>query len=332
MSWRDLSARGAKLIKRVVTRSDSSFKFAFLFLRPEQAQAMADVYQFCRIVDDIVDERAPGELGREHASQGLETWRGYVAALYGQSGGEAQALPWADAPLRERELCERLAKAIELFSMPRAPFDEIIAGCAMDLELSFYRDAKELELYCYRVASCVGLLCIAIFGDQGEGACRYANHLGLALQYTNILRDVAEDALRGRIYLPQDLLARHQIRAEDILASRYDARFQAMAAEFSEMAEAEYRAAWREYAELSSRPQLLPAEVMGRTYYEVLQELRKVRFDVFTHRPSLRRRDKLRVLASSLLHARAPLLARDPVPVEAGLDDVLHRGVHGAAP
>src|SRR5690606_12586177 len=133
--------------------------------------------------------------------------------------------------------------------------------------------------YCYRVASCVGFLCIAIFGDQSPAARRYAEHLGLALQYTNILRDVAEDAARGRVYLPQSLLQRHGMTTEDILSQRYDGRFVGLASDFADAAEREYRRAWEILREADVRA-LLPAEVMGRTYYRILQEIRVRNFNV----------------------------------------------------
>jgi phytoene synthase len=166
---------------------------------------------------------------------------------------------------------------------------------------------EALELYCYRVASCVGLLCIGIFGDQSETAQRYARHLGLALQYTNILRDVAEDAARGRVYLPLDLLARHGLDDAEVLACRYDQRFLAAAEAFADLAEAEYQRAWAELEQIADPKPLLPAEIMGRTYHEILVEIRQSGFNVFTHRASLRRRDKLKVAAVALALTSLPV-------------------------
>src|SRR5690606_26750962 len=153
---------------------------------------------------------------------------------------------------------------------------------------------------------CVGRLCLPIFGDQSPAAERYAHHLGLALQFTNILRDVGEDALRDRVYLPQDLLDRHGLSASDILAARYDDRFIAAAEVFAAIAEAEYRAAAEAFAECSDRRVLLPAEVMGKTYYAILQGIRDRRFDVFARRANLRRRDKLRVAMVALARTKLP--------------------------
>ncbi|PRQ07320.1 phytoene/squalene synthase family protein [Enhygromyxa salina] len=290
-----LVERAQSLMRRVTARSSSNFKFAFLFLSPAQRDALTQVYQFCRVVDDIVDERPPGAEGRAQAEAELAAWSQEVAHIYERSG-----------PIRT-DLGQALAGTIEHFALPRYAFDEIIAGCAMDLDITTYPDLESLELYCYRVASCVGILCIGIFGDQSELAQRYAKHLGLALQYTNILRDVGEDAARGRVYLPIDLLTRHGLSEEDALRCTYDRRFLAMAQEFHDIAESEYQKAWAELPNMPNLRPLLPAEIMGRTYHQLLAELRSRRFDVFTHRAALRRRDKLKVAAISLALTSLPL-------------------------
>lgn len=289
-----IPSRGVKLLRRLTKRSSSNFAFAFLFLGPQQREALKQIYEFCRVVDDIVDERPPGDEGIAIARAGLEAWRAEVAAIYGE--GET-TMPLGQA----------LAESRKLFDYPRKGFDEIIAGCEMDLERSRYADMDELRLYCYRVASCVGLLCIAVFGDTSPAAQDYAEHLGLALQLTNILRDVGEDAQRGRIYIPQSLLARHGLDEEAILQQRYDDRFVALASDFADSAEREYRLAKESLSRADLRA-LVPAEVMGRTYHRILQEIRDRQYNVFTRRAALRRRDKLEVAARAI--ARAMLGAR----------------------
>ena len=289
-----LPRRGAQLLERLTRRSSSNFKFAFLFLGPDQRDALQQVYEFCRVVDDIVDERPPGPEGEAAARAALAEWSREIARIYDD------AYLGDDGP--QSELGRALARTNQLFHYPREAFDEIIAGVAMDLDQSTYPDMESLRLYCYRVASCVGLLCIAIFGDQGPAARDYAEHLGLALQYTNILRDIAEDAQRGRVYVPQDLLARHGLGAQDILDYRYDGRFVAVASDFAAAAEREYQAAWAILPRAQQRA-LIPAEIMGRTYYEILQEIRARNFNVFTRRAALRRRDKLRVAALAIARA-----------------------------
>lgn len=301
----ELVERGVALLRRLGARSSSNFKFAFLFLSPEQRAALTHVYEFCRVVDDIVDERPPGPEGRAEAEAGLARWSARIANIYA-SGTSPSSDDESGGDESERELARILAQTIERFSLPRYAFDEIIAGCAMDLDITTYPDLPALERYCYRVASCVGILCIGIFGDASEPAQRYAHHLGLALQYTNILRDVGEDAARERVYLPIDLLERHGLGERDALSCTYDRRFLAMAKEFADIAESEYQKAWAELAQIPDLRPLLPAEIMGRTYHELLIELRHRNFDVFTHRASLRRRDKLKVAAISLALTSLP--------------------------
>jgi len=286
-----LGGRTSALLRRLTKRSSSNFKFAFLFLGKEQREALKLVYEYCRVVDDIVDERPAGPEGEAAARVGLDLWRQEIARIY------AEDIAACGPP--ETELGQGLARTHALFHYPREGFDEIIAGCEMDLEQTEYATAEDLRTYCYRVASCVGLLCIAIFGDQTESARAYAIHLGLALQYTNILRDVAEDAVRGRVYLPKDLLARHGLTAADVLDQVYDQRFVDAAGEFAALAETEYQLAWKRLPEVNARA-LLPAEIMGRTYYQILVETRARDFNVFARRAALRRRDKLKVAALAI--------------------------------
>ena len=301
--WTDvanaLPRRGAALWRRITTRSSSNFKFAFLFLGREQREALKWVYEFCRVVDDVVDEREPGPEGEHEARAALAEWSHEIARIYGD--------PYVEHVPPQTTLGRGLAETHALFAYPREAFDEIIAGVAMDFERDAYDDLDDLRLYCYRVASCVGLLCIAVFGDQSPAARRYAEHLGLALQYTNILRDVAEDAARGRVYIPRSLLRRHGLQRDDILSQRYDARFVAMAADFADAAEREYRRAWEALRGANARA-LLPAEVMGRTYYRILAEIRARNYNVFTRRAALRRRDKLKVAALAIARSSLPVL------------------------
>ena len=297
---RTIPGGAVALWRRLVQRSNSNFKFAFLFLGPEQREGLQQVYEFCRVVDDIVDEREPGPAGEEAARRALADWSEEVARIYGDA--------YVDDDPPHTELGRQLAESNRHFHYPRDAFDEIIAGVAMDLDRSTYDDMEQLRLYCYRVASCVGFLCVALFGDQRETTRQYAEHLGLALQYTNILRDVAEDAARGRIYLPLELLQRHGLTPDDIFNYRYDGRFVGAAADFAAAAEREYHAAWALLPDIPQR-RLLPAEIMGRTYYEILQEIRARNYNVCTRRAALRRRDKLRVAALALARAGASVLS-----------------------
>ena len=195
---------------RRVAASHSSFAASFRILQPRKRQAITAFYAFCREVDDIVDEcREPRIAGLK-----LDWWRNEVAAL---SSGRAQ-----------HPISIALADVSQDFDLPSELLLEIIDGMAMDLEQQRYADYKSLQLYCYRVASCVGLVCAEIFGYQDRRTLKYAHDLGLALQLTNILRDIGEDARRERIYLPQDELAAFGLDESDLLAGRNSASFQAL--------------------------------------------------------------------------------------------------------
>lgn len=187
-------------------RSGSSFYYSFLLLPAEQRRAIMALYAFCREVDDVVDEcREPAV-----AQAKLDWWREEIARLY------------AGAP--QHPVSRALHAAIARYQLPQEQLQEIIDGMAMDLTTSRYASFKELSLYCYRVASVVGLLAAAIFGYEDRHTRKYAHDLGIAFQLTNILRDVGEDAARGRIYLPLDELARFGVSEDEVLARRMSDR------------------------------------------------------------------------------------------------------------
>ncbi len=180
-------------------KSGSSFYYSFLFLPPEQRQAITALYAFCREVDDVVDECDDSNVARIK----LEWWRSEVNALF--AGNPSHPVTQA------------LSTSIKVFNLPQEHFIEIIDGMAMDLDQFSYQNFKELSLYCYRVASVVGLMAAEIFGYQDRMTLKYAHNLGMAFQLTNILRDVAEDAQRGRIYIPADEMERFGVSVDDIL-------------------------------------------------------------------------------------------------------------------
>jgi phytoene synthase len=182
--------------------SGSSFYYSFLFLPRPKRQAITALYAFCREVDDVADECSDIELARTK----LNWWRGEIANLY-------EGKP-------THPVTQALQPAIREHDLAAEHFREIIDGMEMDLDQSRYRDFKELQLYCYRVASVVGLLSAAIFGYSDRKTLKYAHDLGLAFQFTNIIRDVGEDARRGRIYLPADEMARFGVAEADILQGR----------------------------------------------------------------------------------------------------------------
>lgn len=179
--------------------SGSSFYYSFMFLPQPKREAITALYAFCREVDDIADECS--EL---HTAQiKLDWWRTEIGNLY---AGQPQ-----------HPVSKALAPAVEAFGLSKEHFQEIIDGMQMDLEQNRYRDFKQLQLYCYRVASVVGLLSAAIFGYSNRNTLKYAHDLGMAFQLTNIIRDVGEDARRNRIYLPLEEMQMFGVSEHDIL-------------------------------------------------------------------------------------------------------------------
>ncbi len=180
-------------------KSGSSFYYSFMFLPPEQRQAIVALYAFCREVDDVVDECSDPTL----AQTKLAWWRLEIDNLF------------KDVPTHP--VTQALQTAIQGYNLPQEHFLEIIDGMEMDLSQFSYPSFKDLSLYCYRVASVVGLMAAEIFGFKERQTLKYAHNLGMAFQLTNILRDVAEDSQRGRIYLPLDELERFGVSSDDIL-------------------------------------------------------------------------------------------------------------------
>ncbi|HWU82283.1 MAG TPA: presqualene diphosphate synthase HpnD [Methylophilaceae bacterium] len=188
--------------------SGSSFYYSFMFLPKPKREAITALYAFCREVDDIADECHDLNLARTK----LAWWRTEIASLY-------QGKP-------QHPVSQALAPAIGRYDLNEEHFQEIIDGMEMDLDQNRYADFKQLQLYCYRVASVVGILSVAIFGYTNRNTLKYAHDLGLAFQLTNIIRDVGEDARRDRIYLPLDELAQFGVTERDILQGRESDRVQ----------------------------------------------------------------------------------------------------------
>ncbi len=182
------------IAKEIAKKSKSSFYYAFNLLPAEQRDAMNTVYAFCRETDDIVDE---GTISDDIKYDKLRKWRIELEkSLDGQS----------DYPL-----INKLSKTIQHFNIPLEPFFDLIKGMEMDLQKKRYLTFNDLQTYCYNVASTVGLMCIEIFGYRHPSAKDFAINLGIALQLTNILRDVKKDAEKGRIYLTQRRFGKVQL-------------------------------------------------------------------------------------------------------------------------
>jgi phytoene synthase len=271
----------------ITRRSSSNFYYAFMLLPIERRRALYAVYAFCRFVDDIADD----ESIREPAAL-LERWRQELDRVYG------------GAPTRA--ISRALADAAGRFSIPRVYFEEVIAGVEMDLARKRYATFDELRQYCYRVASAVGLICIEVFGYRNPGAKVYAENLGIALQLTNILRDVKEDAGRGRIYLPLEDLARFAVSEDEILRGVYSDAFIRLM-EFEAIRAREYYAAAEHALPDEDRSTLLTAEAMRLIYGSLLGLIVSSNYRVMDRRLSLSAPRKLylvgRAWASSRLGA-----------------------------
>jgi phytoene synthase len=262
------AVNAGQFVSRLTRRSRSNFFYAFLCLPRRQREALYAVYAFCRIADDAVD------LGRDREEQRrqLEEWREEIARVY-------DGVPRHPA-------AERLQQAVRTFAIPRATLFEIIAGVEMDLDHSTYETFDDLYSYCYRVASTVGLCCIEIFGYSDPAARDYAVNLGIALQLTNILRDVQADARGGRVYVPQEDLRRFGVTAGDLAEGRYTPAFVELMAWEAARAHRYYEQAWAALPAADAR-RLFAAEIMGRTYLALLSAIEARRFDVFGRRVAL---------------------------------------------
>ena len=255
----------ARFVARLTRQSRSNFFYAFVLLPRPQREAIFAVYAFCRIVDDAVDL----EPDRAEQRKTLARWREEIAQVY---GGRPQ-----------HPAGERLQQAIATFPIPRAVLEEIIAGVEMDIDRTRYETFDELYPYCYRVASAVGLACIEIFGYTDPRARDYALNLGVALQLTNIIRDVRADAERGRIYLPLDEIRRFGYSEEELLHGRHTPAFQSLMRFQADRAHAYYRAA-RAARAPADRRRLAAAEIMGSIYHALLKEIEARNFQVFEGR------------------------------------------------
>lgn len=272
--------------------SKTNFYAAFLLMPREKREALNAVYAFCRHSDDIVDE----EPDKVKAEAELDAWRRELDDCFAGRPGH---------PIM-RDLAEH---GLASFPLPRVHFDEILDGCEMDLNTSRYATFTDLERYCHRVASAVGLLCIEIFGYEDPRTRDYARELGLALQLTNILRDVASDATIGRIYLPLDELERFGVTERELLEQRPGERFPALMAHGVERASEVY-ARSRALGEKIWTPNLFPAEIMGQIYHRILRRIPEMEYDVFRERPRVSNPVKLWVAFS--IYVRTVILGKRP--------------------
>lgn len=268
---------------------DTSFSYSFVVLPAAQRRAIGVVWDFCRAVDDAVDEAADTTT----AAAEVITWRAEVSRLFG-----------ADEPLTPQ--ARNLKPYVALFSLSRQPFDDLVDGVEMDLHRSRYDTFEELIGYCRRVASAVGLMCIEVFGCRDSRSRDYAFNLGLALQVTNIIRDIKADLQQGRIYLPREDLSRFGVTEAALAAGRVTEPIRQLLAHECQRARHFFAAAAQAMPPAESR-KLVAAEIMGGIYAEILRRIEQRGYDVFTERvrvPKIvRARIALHIWARSQLSA-----------------------------
>jgi phytoene synthase len=252
------------------TSAATNFYYSFVFLPAEKRRAIEAVYAFARRGDDIAD----GSLAKEDAAAEMARYR---AALDDCFAGRAHT----------PEL-QALAESVKRFKIPRRPFEDLILGLEMDLNGTRYETFDELALYCYRVASTIGLIAIEIFGYRSPSTRDYALNLGMALQLVNILRDVESDGLRGRLYLPSEDLERFGVRPAEILERRYSDPFIELMQFESDRARRYFELA-RQALAPEDRRSMAAAEIMAAIYWRLLKRIQQRRYNVFGERVRLSR-------------------------------------------
>ncbi|MBE2204385.1 MAG: squalene/phytoene synthase family protein [Chthoniobacterales bacterium] len=255
----------------------SHLAFALLWLPVERRRDAMIFFRFCRAVDDIADEAGRNEEERRHL---LQEW---LAAV------ESHRLP------------AELETVVQIHAIERTLLSEIIRGCAMDIRPARFETFADLEKYCWRVACAVGLASVRIFGCKESASTLYAENLGHALQLTNILRDVGEDAAAGRIYLPLADLHRFEVREEDLLQGKSPSGFLPLMRFEAGRARARFHAAVPPAAD---KQELLAPEIMKAIYFRILSRLEKSQFPVFARRIHIGKTEKLLIALAQTLRLR----------------------------
>jgi len=260
-------------------QSGSSFKPAFLFLKPDQRRALEALYGYARTIDDIADDGAADPASKEAS---LSAWRTRLEALFA-----------GDAPRGRLET--ELIRAAATFSMSKDNLLLLLEGVEMDIQPKPYASFEDLKFYMYRVASAVGLSCLEIFGWRGKDAAAYAENLGYAVQLTNIIRDVFEDARTGRIYLPGEDLQRYGCGTSALKNSIYPENFVELMRFEAARARSFYSAA-RDLAKGPHMKSILSARMMDRLYSDLLDKLESGGFRTAGPRVGLNKFEKIRAV------------------------------------
>lgn len=260
--------------KEISKKSKSSFYYAFNLLPEHKREAMTTLYAFCRETDDIVDEN---DLSSELKYEALHKWKMELEKSF---SGESSL-----------SLLNNLAKVIKQFKIPIEPFFDLIKGMEMDVQQSRYPTIDDLTKYCYRVAATVGLMSIEIFGYKNISTRKFAINLGLALQLTNILRDIKKDANIGRIYLPQEDLKKFNYSEEELLANVYNNNFVRLMRFEADRAK-DYFAKANKNLDIADKPSMFAARAMQHIYFNLLKKLESKNFNVFAENINVGKAEK----------------------------------------
>ena len=241
-----------------VKESKSNFTWAFYFISKNRRDALVSLYAFCREIDDIVDHT----IDLEVATAKINWWKSEINHLF------------HSAP--QHPVTKSLLNFIHDYELNEAYFIEMLDGMEMDLKFNRYESFKQLQLYCYRVAGVVGILSVKILGFKNQATLKYAHDLGIALQLTNIVRDVGEDARKNRIYIPLDELHRFNVLEDDILGFKENKNVSSLLIYQIERAETFYKSAYEKIPKEDIDPQI-PGLLMGKIYETLLHEIKRDR-------------------------------------------------------
>jgi 15-cis-phytoene synthase len=280
--------------KEITKKSKSSFLYSFSILPKEKSDAINTIYAFCRMTDDIVDNNV---LSTEEKSLQLNKWKeDFNTALLGDS---------------DNELLKDVSSIIEKYEIPLKHFYDLIDGMRMDLEGRIYQTFEDLYQYCYKAASTVGLICIEIFGYKNDSAKDYAVNLGVALQLTNIIRDIQTDTALGRIYIPKNDLNQFNYSMEELKNNVYNQNFINLLSFEYERAESFYRKAEESLAE-EDKKSMVAAVIMHKIYYRLLQKIKRNKFNIFGSSTRISKLRKILISLSVFLKYKLQYYVEEP--------------------
>ncbi len=239
-----------------IKASKSNFIWAFSFISQDRRDALVSLYAFCREIDDIVDET----LELEVATAKINWWKAEINRLFHETP--------------QHPVTKSLLNYVHIYELNEAYFIEMLDGMEMDLKFNRYENFKQLQLYCYRVAGVVGILSVKILGFKNQATLKYAHDLGIALQLTNIIRDVGEDARKNRIYIPLDELKEFNVPEDEILKFKESNRVSSLIMHQITRAEVFYRNAYQKLPKEDINPQI-PGLIMGKIYETLLVEIKR---------------------------------------------------------